>query len=183
MTEATHSCTPGPHLSQRHRVQCPQGTPFSSRDSLRRAGNYVIPDRSLRTWQYASRVSTLTRVASVRYRGPERLLTTASASLRRHTVECRCLATLGRMAKSAWRRCSRRQRKSLWGMRRCCNSQCSVPRTACERHYLVGTITDIEIGLWMVFGTAADTSAHSWAGRSFDHPHVTHPCRIKTWPI
>lgn len=66
-----------------------------SRRSVRRAGNHVVLPILESSVMRASRIFTLTQVSSSPAGGAPSPLPVVSASLRRHTVECRCLATMG----------------------------------------------------------------------------------------
>lgn len=78
-----------------------------SRSSVRRAGNHVVLPVLLAPLLIRRR-RFLHLLGSVRRRiaGAPRPLPVVSASLRRHTVECRCLATCGRTAKGCTPTCS-----------------------------------------------------------------------------
>jgi hypothetical protein len=96
-----------------------------SRSSVRRAGNHVaLP--ILPAPVPCARRGFLHLLESVHRRSRERraLLPVVSASLRRHTVQCRCLATCGRTAKECTRTHSSEHRGRVRCKEYCCISRC-----------------------------------------------------------
>jgi hypothetical protein len=66
-----------------------------------------------------------------------------SASLHRHTVECRCLATCGRTAKECTPTCSSAAAARARCRKICCFFTVLTQQTPCDRYRWLGTITGL----------------------------------------